>query len=230
MTDVDHRPAQEAEAAAAAKTKEAMEAILRLLQQRAEQAKQSGTEPQAGSADNTPYAPSEKDAQLYQNFYDAYREHGVDVETAQAAAADAALGLGAAESPAIQQAEAQVLQTVQQAQAYRTAATAAVDPERSPTEQQQADADRKELERDLWGDEKPSVQERAEFINQLDPPNRQPAQLPDEQLPPEAKNKPVSKERFRSSLQSSYEKSGARPATAQAASYEEVYKAVGAAD
>ena len=148
----DHRSVQETETAAAGKVSELTEAMIRvLLQQRAEQAKQSPGEPE-----------------LFRSFYQAYQENGVDKRTARDAAADAAMGLGSKDSPAMTKAEAQAVSRAQkQAKEYRLATATAVDPAASKAEQLEANARKKDIERSLGIQDQP-LKVRAQTIKGLD--------------------------------------------------------------
>lgn len=155
----DHDSVQQAETAAAGKASELTEAMIRvLLQQRAEQNKQ------------TPGNPD-----LFRSFYQAYQENGVDKRTARDAAADAAVGLGAKDSPAMAKAEALAIAYAQrQAQAYRAATATAVNPDTPTAARQQANARRKDIEKNLGiADKPPEV--RAQTIKGLDPKQSQAA-------------------------------------------------------
>ena len=155
----DHRAVQETETAAAGKVSELTEAMIRvLLQQRAEQAKQSPGDPD-----------------LFRSFYQAYQENGVDNRTARDAAADAATGLGSKDSPAMAKAEAQAISHAQkQAKEYRSVTATAVDPNATTAVQQQANARRKGIERSLGIQDQP-LAVRAQTINGLDPNRAQAA-------------------------------------------------------
>lgn len=220
----DHESVQQAEATAAGKVSELTEGMIRLLlQQRAEQAKEHG------NSQEKPYVPSSEDTALFESFYQAYRENGVDRETAKAAAADAAIGLGSKESPLIQQAEAQAIAHAQrQAQEYRSVTATAVNPSTLPPQRQQANAQRKDLERSLGIQDKP-VEVKAQTINGLDPKDRTPVQSPNiqpEPVPPQQAKaafhqQPGPTENKRKALEQTYqetlEEQGAKPNTAVAA-------------
>ena len=170
----DHESVQQAETAAAGKVSELSEAMIRvLLQQRAEQAKDRN---QKQDQPPQPYVPSTGDAALFNSFYQQYRENGVDNRTARDAAADAAIGLGSQDSPAMANAEAQAIaQAQQQAKEYRSVAATAVNPDTPAADRQQANVRRKEIEQDLGiNDQPPEV--RAQTINGLDPNGKQPRQ------------------------------------------------------
>lgn len=225
----DHESVQQAETAAAAKVSEMSEAMIRLLlQQRAEQAKE-------------PYVPSAGDTALFESFYQAYRENGVDRDTAKAAAADAAIGLGAKDSPMIQQAEAQAIVHAQkQAQEYRIVTATAANPATPPPQRQQANAQRKDLERSL-GIRDQSVEVKAQTINGLDPkerpqaqqPNIQPEPVPPQQVQDAPHNQPEPADSKKRALEQTYQETleaqGAKPETAEAAS-RDLASGKGAAD
>ena len=226
----DHSSVQQAEAAAAGKASELTEAMIRvLLQQRAEQAKERGN-PQEKQQPSPPYVPSAGDATLFESFYRAYRENGVDRRTARDAAADAAIGLGSKESPMIQQAEAQAIAHAQkQAQEYRSVTATAGNLSTPTAQKQQANTQRKDLERSL-GIQGQTPEVKAQTINGLDPQERPHAQQP--HIPPEpvlsqqAQDEPNSQpkpvESRRKALEQTYqeplETQGAKPRTAEAAS------------
>ena len=174
----DHRAVQETETAAAGKVSELTEAMIRvLLQQRAEQAKQPPGDPD-----------------LFRSFYQAYQENGVDNRTARDAAADAAMGLGSKDSPAMAKAEAQA---ISHAQEYRSVTATAVDPNATTAVQQQANARRKGIERSLGIQDQP-LAVRAQTINGLDPNQAQAA--------------------LKTTYRTALEQNGASPQTAAAAS------------
>lgn len=203
----DHRSVQEAETAAAGKASELTEAMIRiLLQQRAEDAKQRGNQNEEGTQ---PYIPSQGDETLFRDFYQAYRENGVDSRTARDAAADAAIGLGSKDSPAIAHAEAQAIAHAQeQAKEYRAATAAAVNPDTPPAARQQANARRKGIEKNLGIKDKPP-EVRARTINGLDPNQTQ--------------------EALKTTYQTTLEQNGASPQTAASAS-KDLASQKGAAD
>ncbi len=225
----DHESVQQAETAAAAKVSEMSEAMIRLLlQQRAEQAKE-------------PYVPSAGDTALFESFYQAYRENGVDRDTAKAAAADAAIGLGSKDSPMIQQAEAQAIAHAQkQAQEYRVVTATAVNQATPPPQRQQANAQRKDLERSL-GIRDQSVEVKAQTINGLDPKERPQAQqsnikpelVPPQQAQEEPNHQPEPADSKRKALEQTYQETleaqGAKPGTAEGAS-RDLASGKGAAD
>ncbi len=235
----DHESVQQAETAAAAKVSEMSEAMIRLfLQQRAEQAKERGN-PQEKPAQ--PYVPSAGDTALFDSFYQAYRENGVDRDTAKAAAADAAIGLGSKDSPMIQQAEAQAIAHAQkQAQKYRVVTATAVNPATPPPQRQQANAQRKDLERSLGIRDQP-VEVKAQTINGLDPkerpqaqqPNIQPEPVPPQQVQDAPHNQPEPSDSKKRALEQTYQETleaqGAKPETAEAAS-RDLASGKGAAD
>lgn len=170
----DYESVQQAETAAAGKVSELSEAMIRvLLQQRAEQAKDRN---QKQDQPPQPYVPSAGDAALFNSFYQQYRENGVDHRTARDAAADAAIGLGSQDSPAMANAEAQAIaHAQQQAKEYRSVAATAVNPDAPAADRQQANTRRKEIEQDLGiNDQPPKV--RAQTINGLDPNGKPPRQ------------------------------------------------------
>ena len=159
----DHSSVQEAETAAAGKTRELTEAAIRLLlQQRAKLAQDNNKQPPA---------PTDKHTGLFEDFYQAYRDRGVDRETAKAAAADAALGLGSKDSGMMQQAEAQIARKAQQAEQYRTAVNTAANESNPTNVRLQAARESKDLETGLGIADK-TPEEKAKTINQFKPKAR----------------------------------------------------------
>jgi hypothetical protein len=186
----DHNSVKEAETAAAGKVSELTEAVIRtLLQQRAEQQQPP-----------RPYVPSPGDAALFNSFYQQYRNYGVDDLTARDAAADAAIGLGSKDSPAMARAEEQAIAYAQQqAQEYRSVTAIAVNPDTPLAVQQQANARRKTIEGNL-GITNQSLEVKAKTINGLDPHGQPPRQA------------------LQTSYQAKLQQNGVSPKTAAAAS------------
>ncbi|EDX82765.1 hypothetical protein S7335_1068 [Synechococcus sp. PCC 7335] len=198
----DHSSVQEAETAAANKAREIAEAAIRLTLQKQQQQRP-------------------EDTKLYKDFYRAYRDKGVDDKTAKSAAADMAAGFGAKDSEAVRQAEAQVVQRAQQAQEYRTVVKTAADRSKPMAERRQALDRTDQLETQL-GIKGQTAEAKAQVINQLDAPAKQIEAAP--------KDNPVAKAALLLDQQKAYEKEGASPKTAKAASREVVDQALGAAD
>jgi hypothetical protein len=186
----DHNSVKEAETAAAGKVSELTEAMIRiLLQQRAEQQQPP-----------RPYVSSPGDAALFSSFYQQYRNYGVDHRTARDAAADAAIGLGSKDSPAMARAEEQAsAYAQQQAQEYRSVTAIAVNPDTPLAAQQQANARRRDIEQNLGVADQP-LEIKARTINGLDPHGQPPRQA------------------LQTSYQAKLQKNGVSPKTAVAAS------------
>ncbi|PZO18186.1 MAG: hypothetical protein DCF25_10170 [Leptolyngbya foveolarum] len=209
----EYESVQQAEAAAGNKAREISEAIFRLLQQRQKQAGERGIENEKTAPS---YEPSKADEKLFQDFYQAYRDRGVDRETAKAAAADMTLGIGASESGMIQQAELQVAHKARLAEEYRATAQTAINPDSSLTEKQQAIARKQDLERSLGINGQP-IESKVQTINQLDPKSR--TRQPTVQVESaQASSSPEGEETLRQSYQDTLEKRGARRETAKTAS------------
>lgn len=233
----DHSSVQEAETAAAGKVREMSEAAIRLLlrqrQQSTAENKQSTAENKQSTAENKqPQAPTDKHTKLFDDFYQAYRDRGVDRETAKAAAADAALGLGSQDSGMMQQAEAQIVKKAQQAEQYRTAVNTAANESNPVNVRLQAARESKDLETGL-GITGKTPTEKAETINQYEPEARAQEAQASVQLEPTQSmtgTSQTAREALRQDYQNGYEQQGARPETAKAASHEVVNQAAGASD
>ncbi len=220
----EYESVQQAEAAAGNKARELSEAVIRLLQQRQNQARARGIENEKTAQS---YEPSQADEKFFQDLYQGYRDRGVDRETARAAAADITLGLGASESGIIQQAELQVAHKARLAEEYRATAQIAISPDSSLTEKQQAIARKQDLERSLGIHGQP-IESKVNTINQLDPKSR--TRQPIVQVESaQASRRPEGKETLRQSYQDTLEKRGARRETAKAAS-QDLVAGKGAAD
>lgn len=200
----DHKSVQEAEVAAAGKTAEAIEALRRLIMHRGE---------------DTP--KSDAEIALRESFYRAYRENGVDKATAQAAAKDAALGLGAKDSPAISKAEAQAVSQAQTiAQEYREVTETIANPQTTPEDRHIAIARGAEIEQALGIHNKP-IEIKAQTINGLDP-QRAAQNQQTENNPLSVKRKALSPEQetLKADYQTKLERGGVSPQTAEPASYD----------
>jgi hypothetical protein len=155
----DHNSVKEAETAAAGKVSELTEAIIRLRLQQSQ-----------------PYIPSKGNAALFNSFYQQYRNNGVDDRTARNAAADAVMGLGSKDSPAMANAEAQAIAHAQkQAQEYRSLTATVANPDTPIAAQQQANARRRDIEQNLGIADQP-LEVKAKTINGLDQNGTQPSQ------------------------------------------------------
>lgn len=196
----DHRSVQEAETAAAGKAGELTEAAIRLLLQQ-----------RAGNTNE----PSNQNTELYNDFYRAYRENGVDRATARDAAADATLGLGSKDSPMMRQAEAQVIAKSQrQAKENPSGIAAVADSSAASEQQQQPIVPGEEIQPDLGIQENlPEI--KAQTTNGQDP-NPKPA-------------REESREELRANYQAALEEKGASLQTAIPASKALAYE-TGAAD
>ncbi|MEL6354941.1 MAG: hypothetical protein AAFR58_24825, partial [Cyanobacteria bacterium J06627_28] len=208
-------------------TSELTEGMIRvLLQQRAEKNNQKT------------YNPG-----LFRTAYKRYLEKGADRRTARDAAADIATGVGSKDSPAIVQAEAQVVAHAQrQAQNYRTEAEKVANPSTSKEEKQRAAARMSEIEKELGIDGKPP-EVKAKTINELAPVAHnqaqqhtpQPKAARSEGDQNSARKQPLpahqsAEETLRRDSQTAFEKQGAKPETARLASYEVVAEGKGATD
>ncbi|MEO0516287.1 MAG: hypothetical protein AAF171_03190 [Cyanobacteria bacterium P01_A01_bin.116] len=223
----DHRSVQETETAAAGKVGDLTEGMIRvLLEHRAEKNNQPD------------YNPN-----LFRTAYKRYQEKGVDKRTARDAAADIATGTGSKDSPAIVQAEAQVIANAQQqAQNYRTEAATVTDPRASAEEKQRAAARMSKIEKDLGIDDRPR-EVKAQTISRLAPiaqhqaqqhtPQRGAARSINPQVEPQNQPSPTRRsagEILRKDNQTAFEQRGAKPETARLASYEVVEQGKGAID
>ena len=223
----DHRSVQETEVAAAGKASELTEGMIRiLLQQRAEKNNQKT------------YNPG-----LFRTAYKRYLEKGADKRTARDAAADIATGVGSKDSPAIVQAEAQVIANAQkQAQNYRSEADKVANPNTSEEEKQRAASRMSEIEKTLGIDDKPP-EVKAQTINELAPTTRtqtqqhtpQPEIARSESNQSRGRKQPLpthqsAEETLRQDRQAAFQKQGAKPETARLASHEVVSEGKGATD
>ena len=224
----DHRSVQETEVAAAGKASELTEGMIRiLLQQRAEKNNQPS------------YNPG-----LFRTAYKRYLEKGADKRTARDAAADIATGVGSKDSPAIVQAEAQVIANAQkQAQNYRSEADKVANPNTSEEEKQQAATRMSEIEKALGIDGKPP-EVKAQTINELAPTTArtqtqhhtpQPEAARSESNQSRGRKQPLpahqsAEETLRQNSQAAFQKQGAKPETARLASHEVVSEGKGATD
>ena len=235
MTDTTS--VQSTQQAAATKTKELTEEFIRaLLQQSKENAKDRKT-----PTDKTTNAPTpEASNSLFKSFYQKYRQHGVDDATAQTAAADAALGFGAKDSPAIESAEQKVLSNAQSlAEEYQVNAAIAQDKS-LPIAKRRAALDRIdgiEIALDIRGksrDEKTEIlsgllskqlqqaaatpQVEQQSVANATKPQPAPTQTPIENQT--VNNDRLATEALRQAAQEKFERAGAKPETARKASYE----------
>lgn len=190
----DHDSVQQAETAAAGKAGELTEAMIRLLHQREEENRQRNNQNKEGTQS---YTPSPGDQTLFRDLYKTYRENGVSDRTARNAAADVVIGLGAKDSPAIAGAERQVIAYAQrQAEEYHAATATAVNPDTPTAARQQANARRKDIEKNLGIADKP-LEVKARTIKGLDPKQTQ--------------------AKLKTTYQATLEQNGASPQTAAAA-------------
>lgn len=204
----DHRSVQETEVAAAGKVGEGLEALRRLIfQERREKERKPGKAEQ-------------KNPDLESDFYRAYRENGVDETAASAAARDAALGLGAIDSPAIAKAEAQAVDRAQeQAKEYREVTQAAANPETSEAERQQAATRRTEIEQNLGIHNQPR-EVKTQTIAGLDPQTAQNQQADTQPLSTQRKTLSAEQKVLKADYQKKLEKGGVSTLTAEPASYD----------
>ena len=219
----DHSSVQGAQTAAAQKFKEISEAAIRLLFQ---QSRDNATSKKIPTNDPDKLKANE---QLFRSFYEKFRENGVDDATAQAAAADATLGIGAKDSPAVERANAQILANAQGlAKEYQASAAIAQDTSLPISRRRQA-LDRIDEIKDGLGIRGKSREEQVDTIsNLLYPPEPQQttavAELAQPSQPEEAKqtasNSQSATETLRLTAQARFEQAGAKPETARLASYE----------
>ena len=227
----DTTAVQGAQQAAATKTKEITEAFIRaLLQQSRDSAKDRNV-----PIDNT--AKPEAIESLFRSFYQKYKENGVDDATARTAAADAALGIGASDSPAVKSAEQQVLANAQSlAKDYQVNAAIAQDKSLPMAERKEAldRIDDIEAALDIKGksrDEKTEVlsgllHQQPEqttaapaTANSQSEPTQSTAPQPPARNQLASNNQPAT-ETLRQTAQENFERAGAKPETARKASYE----------
>lgn len=231
----DHSSVKEAQTAGAAKIREAIEAALRSFLRQRKNDQDKNSQESSGQNKGNPNQsnePSDAEVKLAEDFYQAYRDKGVDRETAKAAAADAALGLGAKDSAMMRQAEAQVVKKAQQAEKYRAAINTAANESNPVNVRLQAAKESNDLAVGLGIIDKTPT-EKAETISQFEPKARtQEAQssVQPEPAQPTTGSSQTEREALRQDYQNGYEQQGARPETARAASHEVIDQAAGASD
>lgn len=92
------------------------QALIQQVLQAAHQRQQALNEQQHGSQKMNPQINRNQQIEQFKAFYQAYLEEGVEPTVAQAAAIDAALGLGSSDSRAISVAEEQIMANIAQQQ------------------------------------------------------------------------------------------------------------------